>query len=69
VGDAAPHPIKWRGNCPLCPPSSLSLNPFNKTGHSYKKKNMRPVLPWMLEKIPSLVPGARICDSCTVEKS
>ena len=24
---------------------------------------MRPVLPWMLEKIPSLTPGTKICNS------
>ena len=29
-----------------------------------KKKNMRPILPWMLEKFPSLTRGGKICDSC-----
>ena len=42
---------------------NVCCNPFKKTGHS-SKKNLRPVLPWMLEKIPSLIPGTEICDSC-----
>ena len=46
---------------------SMCCNPLNKTGHSSKKKNLRPVLPWMLEKTPSLMPGAKICDSCRKE--
>ena len=46
---------------------NVCCNPFNKTGHSSKKKNLRPVLPWMLEKIPSLTPGSKICDSCRKE--
>jgi len=50
--------VQWMNVC---------CNPFNKTGHSSKKKNLRPVLPWMLEKIPSLVPGAKVCDSCRKE--
>ena len=28
------------------------------------KKNLRPVLPWMCEKLPSLTLGAKICDNC-----
>jgi len=46
---------------------NVCCNPFNKTGHSSKKKNLKPVLPWMLEKIPSIVPGAKIYDSCKKE--
>ena len=39
---------------------------FNKPGHLYirKKKNLRPILPWMLEKFPSLTRGGKIGDSC-----
>ena len=43
---------------------NICCNPFNKVGHSSKKKNLRPVLPWMIEKFPFLVPEAKICDSC-----
>lgn len=38
-------------------------NPFNKPRHLLKK-NLRPILPWMIEKLPSLKPEGRICDSC-----
>ena len=44
--------------------ANVCCNPFNKPGHSYKKKNLRPILPWMLEKFPSLTRGGKICDSC-----
>ena len=43
---------------------NICCNPFNKVGHSSKKKNLRPVLPWMIENFPFLVPEAKICDSC-----
>ena len=44
--------------------ANVCCNPFNKPGHSYKKKNLRPILPWMLEKFPSLTQGGKICDRC-----
>ena len=47
--------------------TNVCCNPFNKTEHSSKKKSLRQVLPWMLEKVPSLILGAKICDSCRKE--
>ena len=44
--------------------TSVCCNPFNKPGHSSKKRNLRPVLSWMCEKVPSLTLGAKICDDC-----
>ena len=44
--------------------TSACCNPFNKPGHSPKKRNLRPVLSWMCEKVPSLTLGAKICDDC-----
>ncbi len=38
-------------------------NPFEKPKHP-SKKNLRPVLPWMCERLPSLTLGAKICDDC-----
>ena len=39
-------------------------NPFNVRGHTFKRKNLRPVTRWMCEKAPHISIGARICDSC-----
>ena len=47
--------------------TNVCRNPFNKTEHSSKKKSLRQILPWMLEKVPSLILGAKICDSCRKE--
>lgn len=47
--------IQWTYTC---------CNPFNKPGHLSKKKSLRPILPWMIEKFPSLQAGDKICDSC-----
>ena len=38
------------------------LQSINKPGRLYKKKNLRPILPWMLEKFPSLTQGGKICE-------
>ena len=37
-------------------------NPFNNP--RYKKTSLRPVLPWMHEKIATLTLDQKICDSC-----
>ena len=39
-------------------------NPLGKMNHSSKKKNLREVLPWMYERVPSIPVGAKICDEC-----
>ena len=46
------------------PWASACCNPFRKPNHSSERKNLRPVLPWMCEKIPSLILGAKMCDDC-----
>ena len=46
------------------PWTSACCNPFSKPRHSSKRKNLRPVLSWMCEKVPSLTLGAKICDDC-----
>ena len=40
-------------------------NPFDISGHDWssRKKNLRPVQPWMCEKAP-IAMGGKICDSC-----
>ena len=40
-------------------------NPFDISGHDWssRKKNLRPVQPWMCEKAP-IAMGGNICDSC-----
>jgi len=38
----------------------MCCNPFNEPGHSSKRKNLRLILPWMIEKFPSLKPGGKI---------
>ena len=43
------------------PFSYLCCNPFDKANHSSKRKNVRSVLPWMCERIPSIQPGAKEC--------
>ena len=44
-------------------------NPFNKPGHlsKSKKKKLRPILPWMIEKFPFLELGGKICNSCRLQ--
>ena len=37
-------------------------NPFNNPTH--KKTSLRPVVPWMCEKIATLTLDQKICDSC-----
>ena len=44
---------QWTNSC---------CNPFNNPRH--KKTSLRPVLPWMCEKIPTLTLKQKICDSC-----
>ena len=44
---------QWTNSC---------CNPFNNLRH--KKTSLRPVLPWMCEKIPTLTLKQKICDSC-----
>ena len=51
------HP-KWKSVC---------CNPLNKDRHSHRRTNLRPVLPWMCEKVPSLSLGAKVCDACRKE--
>jgi len=48
----------WRNVC---------CNPFNKPGHQSMKKNLRPVLPWMIEVNSSVKAESKICDSCRKE--
>ena len=43
---------------------SSCCNPFGQPRHSSKRKNLRPVLAWMCEKMSSLNIGAKICDDC-----
>ena len=42
--------------------ANACCNPFNKPRH--KRTKLRPVLPWMCEKIPTLTLQNKICDSC-----
>ena len=44
---------QWTNSC---------CNPFNNPRR--KKASLRPVLPWMCEKIPILTLEQKICDSC-----
>ena len=44
--------------------ANICCNPFSKAQHSSKRKNLRPVVPWMCEKLPSLTIGDKICDDC-----
>ena len=43
---------------------NVCCNPFGKAKHSHVRKNLRPVLPWMCEKLSSLTLGAKVCDAC-----
>ena len=45
--------------------TNVCCNPFNKAAHFSKKKILRPVQPWMIEKIPILTLRGR--DSCRKE--
>ena len=47
--------VSWRNVC---------CNPFNKPGHYSMKKNLRPVLSWMIDVLPSVKADGKICDSC-----
>ena len=42
----------------------MCCNPFGRPEHSSKRKNLRQVLPWMCEKLPSLTLGEKVCDDC-----
>ena len=44
--------------------TTFCCNPFGRAKHSRQKKNLRPVLPWMREKPPSLPLKAKVCDDC-----
>ncbi len=44
--------------------ASVCCNPFGKAKHSHMRKNLRPVVPWMCEKLPSLSLRAKVCDAC-----
>ena len=44
---------QWTNSC---------CNPFNNPRH--KKSSLRPVLPWMCEKISTVTLEQKICDSC-----
>ena len=46
---------KWTNTC---------CNPFGVSHHSSKRKNLRPVQPWMVEKIPTITIGQKVFDSC-----
>ena len=48
---------KWQNKC---------CNPFAKP-HHLKKSNLRPVLQWMCEKLPTLTVGDKICAGCRIE--
>ena len=47
----------------------MCCNPFNKPGHlsKSKKKKLRLILPWMIEKLPSLEPGGMIFNNCRLQ--
>ena len=47
--------------------TNVCCNPFNKAAHFSKKKTLRPVQPWAIEKIPTLTQRGKICDSCRKE--
>ena len=49
---------QWKNTC---------CNPFQKANHSTKRKNLRPVTKWMCQKVPSIIEGSKICDSCRKE--
>ena len=44
--------------------ATFCRNPFGRAQHFCQKKNLRPVLPWMREKLPSLPLKAKVCDDC-----
>ena len=46
---------QWTNSC---------CNPFEKSDHSHKRKNLRPVTKWMCERVPSISVGSKICDDC-----
>ena len=41
-------------------------NPFAIPGHEFfsQKKSLKTVQEWMVEKVPKISRGSRICDSC-----
>ena len=54
--DMAQFQLQWRNLC---------CNPFNKPNHFIRKKNqLRVVTKRICEKVPSILPGEKICDSC-----
>ena len=47
---------------------NLCCNPFNRPHHLIRKKSqLRIVTKRMCEKVPSILPGEKICDSCRKE--
>ena len=49
--------FKWVDEYTCC-------NPFEKSKHSSRRRNLRTVNKWMCEKMPSLSLGSKICDDC-----
>ena len=43
--------------------SNSCCNPFGESGHSSRRKNLRPVAKWMCERAP-ISTGSKICDNC-----
>jgi hypothetical protein len=39
-------------------------NPLGKPNYFSQRKNLRDVLPWMRERVPSIPVGAKICEEC-----
>ncbi len=44
--------------------SLFSYKCCNPIDHSSMRKNLRDVLPWMIEKFPTISLGEKICDEC-----
>ena len=42
----------------------MCCNPLGRHNHASKRTNLRDVLPWMRERVPSIPIGAKICDEC-----
>ena len=54
--DMSQFQLQWQNIC---------CNPFNKPNHFITKKNqLRVVTKRICEKVPSILPGEKICDSC-----
>lgn len=44
--------------------TSSCCNPLELPSHSGIKKNLRPVTKWMCKKVPKILMGSKVCDSC-----